>query len=315
MFSKKMLVVLALTLALPIFAGTMGGECIEGPVTIPCQAPQWELGAQALYLKVVNSGQDAYFPDTVVGEYENMSNRWHVGFELDGSYHFNSAQDVKMDWTHYDASTTILGFTAVLGEPSALTTLYNQNKFDQVNWVIGQHVDFSRQISTRLYAGLQYAAMRGNRFSTYTAEEIDTEIVNTSQVNNADYNGVGPVMGIDFAYELGRGVSLTSNSNVSMLYGTTRDNYSITTGVVVPGPVQSIPYYLSSKLVVPSIGEKLGLRFNYPLMQGLLTIESGYQALNYFRPFNRIQTNPKFISDTDFGLYGAYFGVRWLGGA
>ena len=67
--------------------------------------------------------------------------------------------------------------------------------------------------------------------------------------------------------------------------------------------------------MVPGVGEKLGLRFNYSLMQGLLTVEGGYQALNYFRPISRIQTNPTLILDTDFGLFGAYFGVRWLGGA
>ena len=307
MFSKKMLVVLALILARPLFAGTMGSGC----VTLPCLTQQWELGAQALYLKVWNSGQDVYFPGTAAGDHEKINNRWSVGFELDASYHFNRRQDVKMDWSHYAASTTTLGFTAVFEEPSALTTLYNQSRFDQVDWAFGQYVDFSRQISTRLYAGLQYAAMRGNRFSTYTTADG----VDTNQVNNADFNGVGPVVGIDFAYALGHGLTLTANGNASVLYGTNRDNYSITTGVVVPGPVQSIPHYFSSKIVVPSIGAKLGPRFNYPTVHGLLTVEGGYQALNYFSPLSRIQANTYSIVTTNFGLYGAYFGVRWLGGA
>jgi len=49
---------------------------------------------------------------------------------------------------------------------------------------------------------------------------------------------------------------------------------------------------------------------------GTLNLEAGYQALNYFNAFQTLGTSGlNSLTDTDFGLYGPYFGVNWVGNA
>lgn len=314
MLNKKIIITaLSLTLSSISFAGTMGPVCAPGNVTVPCAAQQWDIGIQALYLKpAYHYEQDNLFnalAGTNFDPIEMNGDKWALAYALEGSYHFSTGNDISMQWTHFDTNH----------EHEHLDNLMQKTRFDQANLVFGQHIDFNTIKNARFYSGLQYANIhltRTNSLNTVIAETpvlhaflnnvVEVPIV-FAQQNYVDYNGFGPMVGVDFAYMLGSsGFSLTANTATSLLYGTGRSNVNAS----IDGLVKAHPFS-SRKMMVPGLEEKLGINYDTQFAQGLLSINGGYQALNYFNVVTRAQSSKTALSD--FGLYGPYFGIRWLG--
>jgi len=291
--NSKLTAALSITLSSLSFAGTMGPVCTPMTSTVSCAMNQWDLGIQALYLKPIYDAKSAYILDTA-NPYKTVDNQWNWGFRLEGSYYFNTGNNISFDWTHFDATTNQLEFS-----------LNNTNRFERVNLVLGQHVDFSQSKSARFYGGLQYANIRNYQLRN----DLSLSSSTTNQQSNTDFNGVGPVVGIDFAYAIGSGFSITANTATAILSGSSRINTSdsLSTNLVTSSS------YASTKSIVSGIEEKLGLNYQYQFTEGLLTLDGGYQALNYFNALTRIPSAG--IINSDFGLYGPYFGIRWLGHA
>lgn len=304
MLNKKIIAALSLTFSGIGFAGTMGPVCLPGSVTVPCAMKQWDFGIQALYLKPTYSIEQDNFLPVSTDSINDISGKWSMAFALEGSYHFSTGNDISMDWTHYDATRRhdYLSFS-------------QNTRFDQASLIFGQHVDFNSIKSARFYSGMQYANLHISRINSVSIPIADDFSLNPitarvfKQQNYADYNGIGPVLGIDFAYAIGAsGFSLTANTATSVLYGTVRSNINAS----VNGLVTAHPYS-ARKMMVPGLEEKLGLNYNTQFAQGQLSINGGYQALNYFNVVTRAQTTQTALSD--FGMYGPYLGVRWLGAA
>lgn len=299
---NKIIAAISLALSSIGFAGTMGSECTPGNSTIPCPIRAWDLGVEALYLKPIYNAPGSYINNASnTYNYTEINNKWGWGFRLDGSYHFNTGNDVSLDWAHYDTTSHFTPFN-----------VYNSNRFDRANMVLGQHIDFSQAKSTRFYGGLQYTSIQVNQIANNLS--IPTQFgvpafIAIQQNNNTDFKGVGPIVGIDFAYALGRsGFSITANTATSLLYGNSRTN--IANMETNPALVHS-SIYANKKSMVSGIEEKLGLNYKHEFSQGQLTLDGGYQALNYFNPLTRVATAG--IVNSDFGLYGPYFGLHWLG--
>lgn len=299
---------IGLTFSSMLSAGTQGevkADCVPDGVTIPCEAKQWHLGVDALYLRPTFSGER-----TRLGEpdnYRTTDNDWDWGYALHGSYHFGPGNDVALHWIHFDATSDLGRSVAPLPDFGATGFAAEQlNTFDRVNLVFGQHADFGVRKDIRYYAGLQYADIRSLRTSTYDlpAAAGALGISGVRARDNADFNGVGPVIGMDFAYKLSNGVSLTANTAGAILYGTGRNQTQLT---LSPSGLVQESGYGSKKDVVPAVEAKLGLAYSHTLAAGTLTLTGGYQAINYFNALPLITGN-----SSDFGLYGPYAGLHWL---
>lgn len=303
-----------------VFAGTMGPACMPGNVTVPCEEKKWDLGVQALYLQPLYTAAKAYerrFDIRPEVNYKSTQPDWGWGYRIEGSYHFRTGNDITMTLMHYDVDSNIGGFAgptrfATTGVPYGIR---EENKFDQVNLILGQHVDMSAWKKARFYGGLQYAKIRvdiANNYITVPTALIRQGVLGFNQYRNSDVNGVGPVIGIDYSYDLARGFSVTANTASSLLYGTTRYSEGY---VFAPTGLVRFPSSRSKKVVVPSFEAKLGLKYAHECAQGTLNIEGGFQALNYFNAFeSRGQVGfGVTTSNSDFGLYGPYFGAKWVG--
>jgi hypothetical protein len=307
MLSKKLLVVLGLSLGGLSIAGTMGPVCTPGSLSVPCAMKQWDIGVRALYLRPSYSHphttmvipnipipeEDTLLPATSAINVENLhedNQRWGWAYQLEGSYHFNMNNDITLDWMHFAPPAGHLQFDG-----------NKNNRFDRANLVLGQYMDIGPFKNSRIYTGLQYAKLNLGQVQT-----ISYGPVFATYPNHSDFNGIGPAFGLDFAYTIVSGLSFTANTSTSVLYGTSRHimNTSENNTVVIANT------YSTRKQLVPGIEEKLGLNYNYQYAQGLLTINGGYQALNYFNMVNRIPGTG--VISSDFGLFGPYFGVHWL---
>ncbi len=222
-----------------------------------------------------------------------------------------------MTLIHYDVDTE-RGTDYIGRTPFTLTSLpYNlhlESKFDQVNLVFGQHVDMSVRKKARFYGGLQYAKIRVDETNVYSVVPqalLLQNVTGFNQYRDADLIGGGPVIGIDYSYNLVRGLSLTANTASSLLLSSTRSSSGY---VFAPTGLVRFNHKHSHKNVVPSFEAKLGLKYVHECPHGALLLEGGFQALNYFNVFETSgQALWSASHTTDFGLYGPYFGAKWVG--
>lgn len=324
MLKKTTLAVLGLVysgfLAAGMYSAPPVPTCAPGDVSVPCDAKKWALGIQALYLKPAYSNSLTY-QSSVTDGLKDIDPSWGWGYRLEGSYFFNTGNDITMNYLHYDVTSHLGSFGgeylqllpqgAVLLPSPFTETLTNQ--FDQVNLVMGQHVDFGIQKSARFYAGMQYAKIRldGSQFFNRISPVFIPATKGVSGIANTDFNGFGPSVGVDYSYTVMNGFNLIANTMGSLLLGTSRFDASIAYGnglVVTSG-------YASQRIVVPSVEFKLGANYSREMLQGVLSIEGGYQAVNYFDALQAQPLGSNVLAASDFGLYGPYFGVKWLGNA
>lgn len=307
MLKRTAIAVMALTASgmasAAMYAPAPAPTCTPGNVTIPCEASKWDIGVQALYVQPIHDA-DATYINTTSG-YHDFDQDWGWGFKLDGSYHFGTGNDVTASWLHYDKTTNQ---ALNLGGTNHDYSL--NSRLEQFNMVMGQHVDVGMNKNMRFYGGLQYAQIRSeldNRYSTVT--------LNIAR----KFSGLGPTVGTDFSYDLGNGFSFTANAAGALLYGTSK-NYATATSSVLSGAVIASTA-AASKMVVPEVEAKLGVAYAHNMAQGVLTIEGGYQAMNYFNALtvysspNQLTVSTAGYTNSDFGLQGPYLGVKWLGNA
>ncbi|KTD21806.1 Lpg1974 family pore-forming outer membrane protein [Legionella londiniensis] len=309
MMQKVLATLAGLAISSLAAAGTEGAivnvGCVPGSVTIPCEKRAWDIGVEALYLRPAYTAERARF--TVGQNYREIANDWGWGFALQGSYHFRQGNDITLHWIHYDVSSDVGRFRGPVPTfGNAEFALDHLNKFDQVNLVFGQHTDFGTLKNARYYAGLQYADIRSsfNRVYNVPLPALLNGITGISAYDNADFNGVGPVIGIDYIYDLPKGLSLTANAATAVLYGTGRNQTQFAfspTGLV---PTLS---YGSKQGIVPSLEAKLGLAYSIIMTNSMLNLMGGYQVVNYFNALPLLTG-----SSSDFGLYGPYLGLNFL---
>jgi len=280
-----------------VFAGTMGPVCAPGNVTIPCEKTAWDFGAQALYLQPTYTGDFGYRNHVVtagVGTViENVEPKWGWGFQIEGSYHFNTGNDLNLNWYHWNKSTT-RAWTSTTGTYTGTNYTF-EPKWDAVNFEVGQHIDFSDMKNLRLHAGVEYARIHHNLNVVVTSQNV---------ADSVSYNGFGPRVGADLGYDIGNGFGVFANSAASLLIGTAKQGITGYTGANT-----ALNYSLSRTQMAPELEGKLGVNYNYAMAQGDLGLDVGYMWVNYWNT----QTVAITGESHDFALNGIFFGAKWVG--
>ncbi|MDI1351379.1 MAG: Lpg1974 family pore-forming outer membrane protein, partial [bacterium] len=205
MLKKTTLAVMGLTASGFIFAGTMGPVCTPGNVTVACEARHWSLGLQGLYLNIAEGANRSYRLAAAAPAVIPLNNQWDWGYKAEGSFQFNTGNDVIVNWTHFNSTLRQGGFATPFSVEAIVPYgLNNQSRFDQVNVAMGQSVDFSVTNKMRVYGGLQYANIQENDTNIFPAPLPFRTAPNLggTYYDNTNYKGVGPVIGVDYAYDL-----------------------------------------------------------------------------------------------------------------
>lgn len=307
-----------------IFAGTMGPVCTPGSVTVPCEAKAWDFGVQALYLKPLYGNTDLSAFNIGSGSgtriFAPLDNDFRWGFRLEGSYHFNTGNDLNVNWLDWrDGNRLRLappdGSLAQQPTTTVVTRIYGRAQFDAVNIELGQHVDYGNQKNIRFHGGLQYAratkdSTLGQIVSGATGENI---IYNgaTSTTDKFKFEGVGPRIGADLSYDFINGFGIYGNAATALLVGNNRYSNN------APFTAISRPVHSSYTGLVPQLEAKVGGKYTYAMSQGLLTLDVGYMVTNYFNAFHKsdlaLDTAQEVRQNSDFGLHGPYAGIKWVG--
>lgn len=276
-----------------VFAGTMGPVCTPGNVTVPCEKTAWEVGASALYVQPI--GIVDYLGVANGSTLNNLNSDWSWGFNLEAAYHFNTGNDLNINWSHLDNNTN---------DYPTVTDLHRLGiKWDAVNVEFGQFVDFSANSKVRYHGGVQYARIS----DTYAPVLGATTIYDF----NNTYNGFGPRAGLDTSYMFGNGFGVYAKGALAILVGTSKfsDNVADVDGIVRNG---------SKVAMTPEFELKLGADYTYAMAQGDLVLDAGWMWVDYINPINGTVTNTvnKVVNGgqhADFGVSGPYVGLKYIG--
>ena len=314
---KTAVAVLALSSS-AVFAGSMGPVCSAVNVTVPCEATAWEFGAKALYFKAdINNNAD-YHP-VVADLADNQASNYNWGFQIEGAYHFNTGNDLNLNWYHVSNSKSHTYGPAAANSfsfgpgASSQSTFKGGNstvdpKWDMVNIEVGQHVDFGDNKAIRFHGGAQYSRVANSvTHSSGTLFEGTADVVSGSYTHymsyNPTYNGFGPRLGMDMTYDWGNGLGIYANGATGILAGTRSMGFSYSDSLS-----NSVSGSASRTAVVPVVDAKLGATYTYAMAQGDLTLDAGWMWVNYFNVHANVEGE-----NSDFGIQGPFIGLKWMG--
>ncbi|GGI87308.1 Lpg1974 family pore-forming outer membrane protein [Legionella impletisoli] len=324
-FKKTLLSTLILS-SCASYAGTMGPVCQPGDVTVPCASTAWDIGIQALYLRPTYSDNASWLgansTTTAAGvtteSWVENEPDWAWGFKLEGSYHFNTGNDVNLNWYHLGKNTT----THTLSDSFNWGNIFIDRdvntasltpEWDAVNLEVGQHVDLGVFKNVRLHGGVQYAHLHNAATFVSSDTFIDpvaaAVLLSTVQFQTT-YDGFGPRIGSDLVYDFNSNFAVYAKGAAALLIGKGDFTNSLTTN----DPLDPDPYYASGSktALVPELEAKLGLQYNFAVAQGDLSLDLGYMWVNYFQA-QIYQNEFDDMFDSNFGFHGPYFGVKWVG--
>lgn len=282
-----------------IFAGAMGAGTLE---SVNSDQHTWSFGAQANYLAPTYSVDylTAFTTNATTANFNSLDPDWNWGFKLEGGYQFNTDNDINVNWSHFDETTsrTILLTTI----PSGIT--FNADtqvkpRWDAVNAEYGQNINFGERKNIRFHGGGQYAWFK----TTVLAAPAGTVF---SDQLTTKFNGVGPRVGADLAYDWRNGIVMYAKGATALLIGTASFNTNTASVLSAAGSSNG-----SKRQMVPELEGQLGISYTYPLSQGDVKFDAGYLWLNYFDSQN-IRTFSREGGTSDFALSGPYVGLKWM---
>lgn len=314
-------------------AGTVGTMvCSPETVSLSCSHAAWNITAQALYLQTNFNQAFSYYPRGENGIFNDLGGQWGWGLYLGGTYHFNSANDVTLNWYHLQGKTSHFKFNP-LGEFDPLRLrLALKNQWDAVNGELAQSINLHRDVRYRFHGGFQYAYIKNTMDAKLSIMSVGSILGGESAAEDiaghlayaTEYNGLGPRTGIDMDYILGRGFSMYIKAATALLIGTAKNqiNGFSAQNTDATSFMSSFTAVRGSRTaIVPELEAKVGLNYFYPTARGDLTFDLGYMWINYFNPLanqyiiDNIENNQSITREnkaTDLSLSGVYFGMKYL---
>lgn len=308
------LTTLGLTASLAAYASAPTGTQ-PFQVTVPDIKTGFDFTLTGLYLKPTASNNQLFYAQTLSGDsYTNHSNEpgYSPAFSLGIGYAFkNSGNDVRLNWTHLnssdDSSTT--GFIVnpdFFGPTIANSTV--KFKYDAVDFDFGQYLSLGTHMQTRWFAGVRFAQINQDQTMFYrsTGGGSTDPIADSSK-----FSGIGPRLGVDGNYYLGKGFGFVTQLAGSLLVGSTESSTSWLGArpTTVDNPSQS--------RVVPALDGKLGVDYSNAMRNGShFTIEAGYQISEYFNAIDRNTTawssgGGNTFTSSNVGFQGPYLSVKY----
>lgn len=318
------------------FAGTMGATCSPGDVTVPCENRHWILGGHALFLQPTTPLNHECFGGTnsSLTMPNGVDPKWGWGFQLESGLHFTTANDINLNWYHFRQSNALshpggMSFTNITDLGLESTPLYSSYTsgptyftvnpaWDQVNIEFGKLIDLAFIDQVRWHGGFNYSRIDVPYISelNYTAKiKGSNDAYNYYKYTdqNVNYNGFGLRTGVDLTHCISHGFSIYANGAVSLLAGTSRmtSSYAYTNNDTAPTGANNQLFtnymYLRRYNIVPELDGKIGFNYTKTCNYGDLIADIGWLWLNYF------STGPSVKQQTNFGMQGLYFGLKWSG--
>lgn len=193
----------------------------------------------------------------------------------------------------------------------------------QADFTVGQYLNIGCRLRLHPFTGIRWAQLERRINSTYGQSqtyllEESPSVVNTisnsqsaTYAEKSDFRGLGPMVGFDTSYYIGRGIGVVGHFDAAALIG----NTDASTDEVVfqnefsHSPVgdenftasasSSVSFKTSDNTcrIVPVLDAKLGADYTYLFHNSTisdhvsdLTLEAGWMVSNYFNVVDRLNT-------------------------
>ncbi|STY27955.1 major outer membrane protein [Legionella wadsworthii] len=307
-------------------AGTMGPVCTPDYVTVSCPCRGWDFGISALYLQpntnspLLNPILHETHSDTESSH--TIRSSWDWGFLLEGSYHFNTGNDLNLNWMHFESNPSEHFAIFFPDAPAFPTTLYSDFKFDTkidvVNLEFAQTTHFGKKTDVRLHGGGQYtnARIRRAEFESEQFPPDPTISLFQQSLIKTKYEGAGPRVGVDMTHHVKYGFNLFAQSAMSLLLGQGKAKLA---GENISGPnVFTFDALRKKTYMVPELESRLGAGYQWAGGMGEFSIMAGWMWQHYLHIFSlppgttSIQgTN---FTQSDLMLDGPFIKGKWISG-
>ncbi len=341
-------------------------------VSIPLLQKGLFFGLEGIYAETsVNNGLNDYAiynsqnqPQT--STIENLGNHWDFGYGLTLGYNFpNSGNDIDLTYSHLGNSNSALtsgggtinpanfpvNFIVNLVSQSTDSTTAISNAsanenfdFNQLDLTAGQQINVGSHLQLHPTIGLRYGYVKNELKANYNGQEIIDNIYSpekdftlpfTINTNNySRFTGIGPELGLDSNYSLGKGFGLVAHADSALLVGQV---YSSINGNIswpevsdnnLPSFNSNFNYNTSSSRIVPITNLKLGVDYTFASNSiDNVVLEFGYQVTDYYNAIDKITgsgtayvtnynnsssftTNAYTKTTGDFAFQGVYASVK-----
>lgn len=231
-----------------------------------------------------------------------------------------SSVDNNVNFENFANGSFVPSSPNTIADSATAKSEYNLN---QVDLTAGQYINVGCRLSLHPFAGLRWAEVQRKLNSAYSDDATGsttiaggfvTDVLNQSVAfaEKSDFQGVGPVAGIDANYYVGMGFGIVGHFDSALLIGDINaSTNALTQGVAFnavdvsegfPAPLTftaqgaAIASFTAGDIhrVVPVLDGKLGADYTYVfnnVANSDLTLEAGWMVSNYFNAVDRLQTN------------------------
>lgn len=304
-------------------AGSMGPVCSPQNVTVDCPDSYWDLGITALYFQPGTASYllNPYLNVPLGSTLHNVKSPWDWGFIVEGSYHFNTGNDLNLNWLHFSVDNSdrfarfFPGSTETGPGNLRTTSLRTDTSLDAVNLEFAQTAHFALDTTIRFHGGMQYANAQVKRY-VQEFEQIDVfpEFNFQTTTVTTKFQGVGPRVGVDLSHNLNDGFKVFAQGAMAILSGKGRTKLS---GSNQSGPF-GVPFGANAKLnsLVPELDARLGASYDWNTNGGLVSLTAGWLFQHYFDmlllPPGEALNVEKSITSHNLFLNGPYIKGKWV---
>lgn len=254
-----------------------------------------------------NSGTESFFASELRNVEPTFTWAWgaNIGYEFP-----NTGNDIKLNYFNFSSkdtdfifsfpfSLTPIGFNLITIPSdfmmSAETTHYD---LDQLDLLAGQTIDIGCRLKLHPNVGLRWADFERRNETRYFQPVIFLpDLFNDVSTNEkSNFDGLGPIAGLDASYYLGTGIGVVGHLDSALLIGDIDSKLDATAIVFTPGfgtdSIVTLDFKNESQhRVVPVIDGKIGVDYSYLFSchsNAYLTAEVGYQVSEYFNLVDRL---------------------------
>lgn len=196
------------------------------------------------------------------------------------------------------------------GQYTGLTDAQATYDLDQADASVGQYVDIGCRTRLHAFSGVRWMDLDRELQYGFTDTNFPNEFLGVQE--KSQYEGIGPLVGLDGSYYLGYGFGIVAHTDAALLVGDIKANVN-TNFTSSSNAHENFSVNEDSKQqLVPVWDAKLGADYTYIFNQNSissLTLEIGYQASHYYNAVEKLYTDrtPPASADNKFGLFQSSF--------
>lgn len=263
---------------------------------------------------------------------KNLDSDYSWGWGANLGYIFpNTGNDVNISYFHFDNDdndstaglfntlvpisginySSLIDFVAIdtITSSSSQIAIKSQQDIDQVDLTFGQYINVGCRTILHPNVGVRWgsidqklATISTAHLQSGTGERVARLSAFSAAAEKSNYDGIGPVGGLDASYYLGAGFGVVGHFNAALLIGQIDSNNDINgsflgvfSGVTIVNSVLNASEKTDSTTrIVPAVDGKLGLDYTFVFnntQNSDLTLEAGWHAANYFNAIDRTIVN------------------------